>query len=60
MDKPNKIHDEMAPGVQLSASGMIQQVNLTRKGQDLKNHLVNDKDALVAIFEDIFGNNEVN
>ena len=50
----------MAPGVQLSASGMIQQVNLTRKGQDLKNHLVNDKDALVAIFEDIFGNNEVN
>ena len=45
--------------MQLSESGMIKHVNLNRRGMDLKNHLVNDKDALVAIFEDIFGNNEV-
>lgn len=46
-------------GVSFTANGMIKKVHLDLRANDLKQRIVNDKNCLIAIFEDIFGMNGV-
>ena len=53
-----EVNTTKGDGVHFSVNGTIQAVNLNSKGRNLKQKLVIDKNALIAIFEEMFGSNK--
>lgn len=48
-------------GVVFAMNGTIKQVNLSQNGEMLKQQLLNDRNSLICVFEDMFGHeNKIN
>lgn len=45
-------------GVNYSLNGTIREVNLDSRGKNLKSKMINDKNALINIFQEMFGSNK--
>lgn len=45
-------------GVNYSLNGTIREVNLDSRGKNLKGKMINDKNALINIFQEMFGSNK--
>lgn len=47
-----------AQGVNYSLNGTIKEVNLDSRGKNLKGKMINDKNTLINIFQEMFGSNK--